>query len=167
MMKGAARYLPLPLAVRLSFIFITLSFVLPIGCERAPFWNERHLIGTWRLVDRGEAGIPPLGERCEFRSDGVMRVYEGAQMRIGTFRIDRNELEVLLPGAPTNVWVIRGRPGSELMLFSRSLNTTVRYVRVGRGELLTGTVSIILKSIIVIVLIFLLYRFLVRVLELE
>ncbi|MCS7252712.1 MAG: hypothetical protein RMK18_02050 [Armatimonadota bacterium] len=152
------------------FFSLVIAFaVLIAGCARTrgAFWVERDLLGTWRLTDRGDVGVPPLGERCEFRSDGTVHIIERGQVRIGAFRVERNELELVVPGAPVEVWVIRNQPSGELMLFSRSLNTTVRYARVGRGEFITGTVSIILKSIVVIALIFLLYRFLTRVLELE
>lgn len=151
----------------LTAIAFALGAVLA-GCAKMEevFWSEHHLVGTWQLVDRGDVGAPPLGERCEFHSDGTARIFEGTQILMGAYRVDRNELEIVLPGAPASVWVIRSRPGGELELFNRSLNTTVRYVRLGRGEFITGTIGIILKSIIVIALIFLLYRFLARLLEL-
>lgn len=157
-------HLPTLLTPLIVMLIATLA-----GCAKVgnAIWTEDRLVGTWQLVDRGDVGVPPLGERCEFHSDGTMRIYEGGQIRIGTFAVNANELEIAVAGAPVEVWVIRSQPGGELTLFSRSLNTTVRYVRVSRSEFITGTIGIILKSIIVIALIFLLYRFLVRVLELE
>lgn len=149
-----------------SFIAVLIALA---GCAKVEdaLWTEDRLVGTWQLVDRGDVGVPPLGERCEFHSDGTIRIHEGGQIRVGAFAVNRNELEIAVAGAPAEVWVIRSQPGGELTLFSRSLNTTVRYVRVSRGEFITGTIGIIFKSIIVIAIIFLLYRFLVRVLELE
>jgi hypothetical protein len=94
-------------------------------------------------------------------------VFEGSQSRFGTYRVEGNEIELLIAGMPTQRWVISSGVGSELSLFSRSLNTTVRYVKVSPSGLLTGTIGIILKSIVVVALLFLLYRFLARVLEFE
>jgi hypothetical protein len=155
-------------ALRSFMLFLMCAFI-PLGCskERGRTWSEKDLIGRWELVDRGAVGIPPLGESCEFRADGTVTVFEGSQSRFGTYRVEGNEIELLIAGMPTQRWVISSGVGSELSLFSRSLNTTVRYVKVSPSGLLTGTIGIILKSIVVVALLFLLYRFLARVLEFE
>ncbi|MFA4016849.1 MAG: hypothetical protein RUDDFDWM_001960 [Candidatus Fervidibacterota bacterium] len=151
------------------FILFLFLAVVPLGCskERGRAWSEGDLVGRWQLVDRGAVGTPPLGELCEFRADGTVVVFEGSQTHFGTYRVERGEVELLIAGRPTERWIISSDVGKELSLFSRSLNTTVRYVKVSPGGLLTGTIGIILKSAIVIALLFLLYRFLARVLEFD
>lgn len=154
----------------IALTVVTLSSALLYGCgkHQRRYWRTRDLFGVWELTERGALAPPPLGNQCEFREDGTVRVIEDGGTKAGTYRLERNELELVIAGSPTQTWRIVSKPGGrELLLHNRALNTHARYVRISRGAVLTGTLGLILKSIIVIALIFLLYRFLARVLEFD
>ncbi|HID06329.1 MAG TPA: hypothetical protein EYP10_04190 [Armatimonadetes bacterium] len=153
--------------IALMVTILSCMLLYSCGKHQRRYWRTRDLVGVWKLTERGSL-TPPLGNQCEFGEDGTVRVVEDGRVRAGTYRLERNELELVIPGSPTQMWRIVNKPGGkELLLHNRALNTQARYVRISRGAMLTGTLGLILKSIVIIALVFLLYRFLAHVLEFD